>query len=109
RHPDMPEVRALPEFGRTEEDRQVFRLLGSISDIGRPIATGPRVPPERGEALRQAIAAMLKDPAFIADTDQLGLGINYLPGRDLQKLVTELMASPASVIEKAKAVTAPPK
>jgi tripartite-type tricarboxylate transporter receptor subunit TctC len=107
RHPDMPQVRALPEFGRTDEDRQVFRLLGSISDIGRPIVTGPRVPPERGEALRNGIAAMLKDPDFVTDADKLGLGINYLPGQDLQKLVTELMASPASVIEKAKAVTAP--
>jgi tripartite-type tricarboxylate transporter receptor subunit TctC len=109
RHPDMPEVRALPEFGKTDEDRQVFRLLGSISDIGRPIVTGPRVPAERGEALRQGIANMLKDPAFVADTDHLGLGINFLAGRDLQKLVSELMASPASVIEKAKAVTAPQK
>jgi tripartite-type tricarboxylate transporter receptor subunit TctC len=107
RHPDLPDVRTLVEFGKTEEDRQVFRLLGSISDIGRPIVAGPRLPPERAEALRHGIADMLKDKAFVADAERLSLGINYLAGQDLQKLVTELMASPASVIEKAKAVTAP--
>lgn len=109
RHPDMPQVRALPEFGKTEEDRLVFRLLGSISDIGRPIAAGPRIPPERADALRAGISAMLQDPAFVADARRLNLDINFLPGPDLQRLVTELMASPAAVIEKAKAVTAPQK
>lgn len=109
RNPDMPDVRALPEFARTEEDRQVFRLLGSISDIGRPIVAGPRVPPERVELLRHAIGEMLKDPAFVADAEKLGLGINFMAGNDLQKLVAELMASPSAVIEKAKAVTAPQK
>jgi tripartite-type tricarboxylate transporter receptor subunit TctC len=107
RHPDLPDVRALPEFAKNAEDAQVFRLLGSISDIGRPIVTGPRVPPERVQALRSAIEAMLKDPAFVSDADRLSLGINFLSGQDLQKLVTDLMASPAAVITKAKEATAP--
>jgi len=107
RHPDLPDVPSLPEFGRTEEDKQVFRLLGSISDIGRAIVAGPNLPPERVQLLRDAVAAMVKDPAFIADAAQLGLGIDYLPGPDLQRMVDQLTGSPGSVIEKAKAVTAP--
>ena len=107
RHPDMPDVRALPEFAKSEEDARVFRLLGSISDIGRPIVTGPRVPAERTQVLRDAIGTMLKDPAFVADAQRLGLGINFMSGEELQKLVGDLMASPPAVIEKAKAVTAP--
>jgi tripartite-type tricarboxylate transporter receptor subunit TctC len=109
RHPDLPDVPALPEFGRTEEDRQVFRLLGSIADIGRSIVAGPGLPPERVEILRHAVSEMVKDPAFIADAAQLGLDINYLPGPDLQKMVDQLAGSPSMVIEKAKAVTAPQK
>jgi tripartite-type tricarboxylate transporter receptor subunit TctC len=109
RHPDLPDVPALPEFGRSEEDRQVFRLLGSISDIGRSIAAGPGLPPERARILRDAISDMVKDPTFIADAAALGLGINFLAGPDLQKMVDQLAGSPVSVIEKAKAVTAPQK
>jgi tripartite-type tricarboxylate transporter receptor subunit TctC len=109
RHPDLPDVRALPEFGNTEEDRQVFRLLGSISDIGRSIVAGPGTPMDRAQALRGGVAEMVKDPAFIADAAQLGLGINYLPGPALQKLVDQLTGSPSAVIEKARAATAPQK
>jgi tripartite-type tricarboxylate transporter receptor subunit TctC len=109
RHRDLPEVRALPEFGRSEEDRQVFRLLGSIADIGRAIVAGPRVPPERAGVLRVAIAALVRDPVFVADADQLGVGLNYLSGEALQAMVGGLTASPKSVIDRAKAVTAPQK
>jgi tripartite-type tricarboxylate transporter receptor subunit TctC len=109
RHPDLPDVPSLPEFGKTEEDKQVFRLLGSISDIGRSIVAGPGVAPERAQLLRSAVSEMAKDPAFIADAAQLGLDINYLPGPDLQRMVEQLTGSPSHVIEKAKAVTAPQK
>lgn len=109
RHPDLPDVRSLPEFGRTEEDKQVFRLLGSISDIGRSIVAGPGTPMDRAEVLRGAVAEMVKDPAFIADAAQLGLGINYLPGPALQRMVDQLTDSPSVVIEKARAATAPQK
>jgi hypothetical protein len=57
--------------------------------------------------LRGAVAEMIKDPAFIADAAQLGLGINYLPGPSLQRVVDQLTGSPSVVIEKARAVTAP--
>ena len=107
RHPDLPDVPSLPEFGRTEEDKQVFRLLGSISDIGRSIVAGPGTPMDRVEMLRGAVAEMIKDPAFIADAAQLQLGINYLPGPALQRMVDQLTGSPSVVIEKARAVTAP--
>jgi tripartite-type tricarboxylate transporter receptor subunit TctC len=109
RHPDLPDVPSLPEFGKTEEDKQVFRLLGSISDLGRSIVAGPGTPADRAQVLRGAVAEMVKDPAFIADAAQLGLDINYLPGPDLQRMVDQLAGSPSGVIEKAKTVTAPQK
>ena len=109
RHPDLPDVPSLPEFGKTEEDKQVFRLLGSISDIGRSIVAGPGTPMDRIQVLRGAVAEMVKDPAFIADATKLGLGINYLPGPDLQRMIDQLAGSPSVVIEKAKTVTAPQK
>ena len=109
RHPDLPDVPSLPEFGKTEEDKQVFRLLGSISDLGRSIVAGPGTPADRAQVLRGAVAEMVKDPAFIADAAHLGLDINYLPGPDLQRMVDQLAGSPSGVIEKAKTVTAPQK
>ena len=107
RNRELPDVRTIVEFGETEEDRQVFRLLGSISDIGRALVGGPHIPVERARVLRDAIALLVKDAAFVADADRLGLGLNYLPGEALKAIVDDLNASPKSVIEKTKSVTSP--
>lgn len=106
RNRDLPDVPAIVEFGKTEEDRQVFRLLGSVSDIGRALVAGPRIPADRAIALRAAIASLMADPAFVADADKIGLGLNYLPGEGLKAIVDDLAASPKSVIDKTKSVTA---
>jgi tripartite-type tricarboxylate transporter receptor subunit TctC len=109
RNRDLPDVPAIAEFGKTEEDRQVFRLFGSISDIGRALVGGPRIPVERVKVLREAIASLVKDPAFVADAEKFGLGLNYLSGEGLSAIVDNLDASPKATIEKAKLVTTPQK
>jgi tripartite-type tricarboxylate transporter receptor subunit TctC len=104
---DLPDVPTIVEFGKTEEDKEVFRLFGSISDIGRALVAGPRVSADRVQALRGALSSLVKDPAFVAEADQLGLGVNYLSGEELKSIVDHLTASPRSVIDKAKSVTTP--
>ena len=107
RNRNLPDVPAIVEFGRTEEDREVFRLLGSISDIGRALVGGPRIPAERVSALRDAIASLMKDSAFVAEAEKFDLGLNYLSGAGLKAIVDDISASPKSVIDKAKSVTTP--
>jgi tripartite-type tricarboxylate transporter receptor subunit TctC len=67
RHPEFADVPALVELGRTAEDKQVLSIFESASTIGRSFATTPQVPQDRVAALRRAFAAMLKDPAYLAD------------------------------------------
>jgi tripartite-type tricarboxylate transporter receptor subunit TctC len=84
----------------------VLRLLGSQSDLGRTIVAGPGVPRERADALRDGVAAMVKDPAFLADAARLGIEINYKSGSEISDLVSSLMSVSPSVIERARSVTA---
>ncbi|HWG04437.1 MAG TPA: tripartite tricarboxylate transporter substrate-binding protein [Beijerinckiaceae bacterium] len=109
RNRDLPDVPAIVEFGKTDEDRQVFRLLGSVSDIGRALVGGPGIPAERVQTLRAAITSLVEDPDFVAEAEKFGLGLNYLPGEKLEAIVDGLAAAPQSVIDKAKAVTEPQK
>src|SRR5262245_37583425 len=41
RHGAFPQVPAMVEFGKTQEDKQVLALFGSTADIGRALMTPP--------------------------------------------------------------------
>jgi hypothetical protein len=52
---------------------------------------------------------MARDGAFRADGEKLKLDLGPLPGEDLEKIVASIMATPPAIVEKVKAITAPPK
>src|ERR1700704_3893991 len=89
-------------FAKTEEDRQVMEMIYSQNLFGRPYLMPPGTPPERVAALRRALAAMLQDPALLADAERSGLDIGPMTGEELQALVARLYALPSRIIERAK-------
>ena len=102
RAPDLPDVPLMHELAKNEEDRQVLRFLSSDMGIARAIATTPGAPPERVAALRKAFQDMLRDPAFIAETDKAQMEIAPSTGDEAQKVAASMLNMPASVIARAK-------
>jgi tripartite-type tricarboxylate transporter receptor subunit TctC len=103
-HPEMNRM-GVPltiSFARTEDDRQVMEMLYSQNLFGRPYLVPPGVPADRVAALRAALAAMVKDPALLADAEKIGLDIGPMGGEELQALVAKLYALPPRIIERAK-------
>jgi tripartite-type tricarboxylate transporter receptor subunit TctC len=103
-HPTMNKM-GVPltiSFVKTEEDRQVMEMIYSQNLFGRPYLVPPGVPAERVTALRQAVAGMVRDKAFLADAEKSRLDISPMGGEELQALVARLYALPPSVIERAK-------
>ena len=64
------------------------------------------VPAERVAAMRKAFMDMFRDPAFIAEAKKMNLDVDPMSGEDLQALVRRVYATPAEVVELAKAATA---
>jgi tripartite-type tricarboxylate transporter receptor subunit TctC len=79
-----------------------LRSISSAADIGRAILTPPNVAADRVEALRDAFAAMLRDPEFVRDAGRRGLEIESLSGSDLQKLVVQAMDVTPDVAERTR-------
>lgn len=104
RHPDLPNVPTIVELARTPEEKQLFSLFANDGEVGKAILAPPGVPPATVAVLRRAFDAMTKDPAYVADTDKLQLEVDSLPGEQLQELIAGVMATPASVVARAKSV-----
>jgi tripartite-type tricarboxylate transporter receptor subunit TctC len=102
RHPEVSQVPLAGEFAKNERDRRAIEFLESDAVFAWPMFAPPGVPAERVDELRKAFEAMLKDPQFLADAAKQNMDIDLVPGSELQKLVNELYATPADVIEIVK-------
>jgi tripartite-type tricarboxylate transporter receptor subunit TctC len=98
------------EFARNDDERSVMELIYSQGVFGRPFVLPPGVPADRVAALRKAFMAAFADPRLLAEAKKMNFDIEPMSGEDMQALVTNLYATPANVVEKAKqALTAKPQ
>jgi tripartite-type tricarboxylate transporter receptor subunit TctC len=104
KHPELPHVPALIDQARTPDDRKVFEFLFAPQEMGRPFFAPPGVPADRLAALRTAFERTLKDPAFLADADKMGIEVQHVGGEAIHTLLDRIYASPRDVIDRAKAV-----
>ena len=104
KHADLPDVPLIQDYARTPEDRKVFEFLFGPQEMGRPFFAPPGLPPERLAALRLAFERTLKDPAFLAEADKMGLEVQHRGGEFVQGMVEKLYATPKDVIERVKAI-----
>ena len=108
RKKSLPDVPAIVELVDEGSSRQALALLGSASAIGYSFAAPPGLSPEVERALDDAFSQTMKDPAFLAAAAKRKLDIQPLSGTEVQKIVAEAVATPATVVEIAKRATAKP-
>ncbi len=106
RHPDLQGVPLLVDLAETEQQRQALRFVLSYQDLGRPYVAPPGVPVDRVVILRRSFETTMSDPAFLREAEKRRLDVDkdFPKGEELQKLVVEVYATPASVIEHLKAI-----
>ncbi len=101
KHPDIPGVPLVIDLAKTDEQRNILRLVFARQQIAYPFLAPPGVPQDRVEALRTAFLKAMADPELLADAQKARLEILPVSGSEVQKLVAELYATPAPVVEKA--------
>ena len=101
KHPDLPDVPLIIDLAKTDEQKQILKLIFARQVMGRPYLAPPGIPPDRAEALRKAFMETMADHDFLADAEKAQLEITPVAGADLQKLVAEVYATPPEVAKKA--------
>lgn len=100
REPDLPDVPLLIDLAENDEDRALFHLLSAPVAVGRPIVTTPGVPQDRLDALRDAFAAMVQDPEFLATAEAENLEISPLLGEELQEVVEGIVNADPAIVQQ---------
>ena len=104
RHPELPDIPAMVELGKTPEDRALLGLYASATEIGKSIVAPPGVLPERVKILRDAFSAMLRDAEVVAEVKKLNLDWDPMPGEELQRYIEQVSNVPPALIARAKAI-----
>lgn len=108
RHPNLPNIPTVLDLAKTDEQKQLIRLVFAQQDMGRPVFAPPGIPPERLAALRKAFDLFVKDKEVLAEVEKLRLEINRpMRGEEIATMIEGLHKLPQAVIEKAREVTRP--
>jgi len=103
RHADLPNVAAIHDFVKNEEDRKLVQTgIFDYSAIARPYALPPKTPKDRVRLLRKGLTDTYKDPEFIADARRARLDMNPLSGEELEKVVARVYRLDKPLVEKLK-------
>ncbi|HEY2529499.1 MAG TPA: hypothetical protein VGJ20_16385 [Xanthobacteraceae bacterium] len=102
KHPELPDVPLVTDFAKTEEQRQILKMIFARQVMGRPFLAPPNVPADRVAALRAAFMATMKDKDFLAEAAKADLEVTPVSGEDVERLVKEVYATPATIVAKAK-------
>jgi hypothetical protein len=55
--------------------------------------------------LRKALADTLKDAELLDEAKKQGMEMTYVSGQEIEKLIADLMSTPAEIVEKMREMT----
>ena len=90
------------DYAKTDADRAVLDVHFRQLLLSRPLAGPPGIPAERLKALREALAATLKDREFLAEAERAGLDVDPVSGEDVVALLRRFATFPPDVLQRAQ-------
>ena len=99
-----PSVPYSVDLAPNDEAKKIMRVLLADSDLGRPFIVSRAVPADRVRILRDAFAAAVKDPEFIAEAKKLRLPVSPRTGEEAAKTIDAIYATPPDIVAAARKI-----
>jgi tripartite-type tricarboxylate transporter receptor subunit TctC len=97
-HPELKNVPLAINLLPSEADKALLNVAAAPLALGRPFGAPPGMPADRLAALRAAMMATFKDPAFLADCAKLRIECDSpRTGAQLGDLIVKAYGAPADV------------
>jgi tripartite-type tricarboxylate transporter receptor subunit TctC len=105
-HPELKDVPfALDLLKDRPADRRLMELASAPLSLGRPMVAPPGVAPDRIAALRTAMMATFKDPAFLVDCAKLRLECSTpISGEETQAVIERMYAAPPAILARLREI-----
>ncbi|MPZ40071.1 MAG: hypothetical protein GEU95_18845 [Rhizobiales bacterium] len=100
----IPDVPAITEFGRNDDEKTFLGIYTSSGTVGRSLVFPPGVPADRVAALREAYEKTIRDPEFLAEVKSKNILLAPMSGPELQAYVDKYMKTPAPRVEAARKI-----
>lgn len=98
----------VESFVKNDLDKKAVSLIVSQQIFSRPYVAPPGVPAAQTRILRDAFAAVLRDPQFLADAKTARLSINPSSGETVQQTIDKLYGASGEVVQRARQLIASP-
>jgi tripartite-type tricarboxylate transporter receptor subunit TctC len=105
KEPDLHDVPSALDLAKTDEQRQLLKLILASQEMARPFAAPPGLPADRKAALLAAFDDTMKDDNFLAEAKKEALDINPVSAKEVDSLMAEVYATPKAITDKAAKVT----
>jgi tripartite-type tricarboxylate transporter receptor subunit TctC len=96
---DIPEVPLALDLAKTEEQRQILKVILTSQEIARPFAAPPGVPAARAQALQRAFAATHRDPQYLAEADKQRIDISPVSAEQVLQALKRLESAPPQQLD----------
>jgi hypothetical protein len=91
------------DLAKSEEQRQILKLIASPIGLGRPYLAPPDTDKDRVALLRKAFADTMRDKGFLAHAAKLKIDIDPVSGDEIAQIVSETIGAAPDIVAKAKA------
>ena len=105
--PELGDLPSALDFVKNDADRKVMQLHFTQKLAARPIIAPPGMPAERVAALRAALDALGKDKEFLADAEKSKQEVAFVPGEEVEKVVSLIVATPPDIADRYAKAFAP--
>jgi tripartite-type tricarboxylate transporter receptor subunit TctC len=96
---DLHDVPQFADLVKDARDKSLVGLLDASSILGRSIAAPRGTPAERVRILRNAMAAAVNDPEFLAEMAKRRLPVQFRTGEQLQAFVNRALKTPPETVK----------
>jgi tripartite-type tricarboxylate transporter receptor subunit TctC len=96
----FPNAKRLEEIVTDEQSRSLIRAVTAPAAISKPFAVPPRLPADRLKALQEAFDATMKDPEFLAESEQAKLDVIPNNAAETTRIVNEILALPPEMTSR---------
>jgi tripartite-type tricarboxylate transporter receptor subunit TctC len=104
RQPDLPDISLVYDYARNADEKAAMNLMFANQEFGRPFVAPPGVPAPVLATLREAFAATMTDPDFLADAKRLALDIDPTSGEEVQSIVENIFNTSPATVQKVEAI-----